>query len=174
MSNQPFIMALNAINPAHLLGAGSHELPLSLVSAYFLQLRALLDYEHYPALIVDAGSGDILSINLPAFERLGMDAVGLSLLDFIQVRDAYSQIIQCSYTKRGTQLTTTIYDADGRVTSCRVVVSIAPCYTQWVLVGFIEKLPSRDRPEASAILGCAEDILSPRRGVVSPDLDRDA
>lgn len=136
MSNPSFIPALNAINPARIRGSASCELPLSCLSAYFLQLRAVLDHEQHPALIVDALSGGILSINLPAFEQLGMNAVGLSLRDFVQGRDAYSTLLQCAHTQCGTQLTTRIHNADGQVTSCEVVVAIASYYTQWLLVSF--------------------------------------
>lgn len=148
MSNQPFFHALNPINSAHVQRSAFDELGLELLSAYFLQLRALLDHEQDPALIVDARSGYILSINLPAFEQFGMDVVGFSLLDFMQVPDAYSQIIHCSPSKRGTQLTTMVHNADGQVRTCKVVVSVASDYTQWLLIRFTEKLDLPDHSDS--------------------------
>jgi hypothetical protein len=137
MYNQPLLATLSVMHSVRIKQGDRTELPVAVLSTYFLQLQALLDYEKCPALIISARSGCILSINLPAFEYLAMDAVGLSLLDFVWVQDAYPQIIQCSWKKRRTQLTNILYNADGQRLPCKVDVSVAPCYSGWLIVRFI-------------------------------------
>jgi hypothetical protein len=101
--------------------------------AYFLHLRATLDREHQPTLLVDQRLGYILAINLPTFELLKIDAVGLSMLDFAADRATYAQIgHQLQQTGKSHQ-TILLYNADGGVVTCQAQAEIAPNFAQWAV-----------------------------------------
>ncbi|NJN87419.1 MAG: hypothetical protein HC881_15320 [Leptolyngbyaceae cyanobacterium SL_7_1] len=64
------------------------------LSTYFLRLRGALDREKHPTLIVDLTSGYILSLNLPAFELLKINAVGLWMTDFAANEHWHREVYQ--------------------------------------------------------------------------------
>lgn len=97
------------------------------LSAYFFCLRADLDNEPNPALIVDCTSGYILSINLPAFELLAIDAVGFQMFDFVD-QAAYEQIVQQLQQTGASHYTTLLHNADGYTIEGRVNARIYPYY----------------------------------------------
>lgn len=105
--------------------------------AYFFQLRAALDNKLYPAIITDRSSGTILSINLPAFELLAIDAVGLHVFDFGIDREAYKRIeqqLQAGENRQESRQTLLLHSADGNSMECRVEAEVALGYSGWLIL----------------------------------------
>ncbi|NJP12014.1 MAG: hypothetical protein HC866_23185 [Leptolyngbyaceae cyanobacterium RU_5_1] len=104
------------------------------LTAYFSCLRAALDREKHSALVVDLLSDRILSINLSAFEQLGIDAVGFRIVDFATHAKRYEQICQQLRQTGKAHQTILLHDADGTLMKCRLDAEIAPYYPGWVIV----------------------------------------
>ncbi|MBW4661209.1 MAG: hypothetical protein KME15_21235 [Drouetiella hepatica Uher 2000/2452] len=105
------------------------------LSAYFFHLRAVLDKKRLPAIIVDRPSGSILSINLPAFELLAIDAVGLRLLDFSVDQEIHRWIDQQIQTAEKSRQPVLLHNADGCRITCKVNAKSAPGYSGWAILG---------------------------------------
>jgi hypothetical protein len=103
-------------------------------AAYFFCLRASLDREPDPSMIVDHKSGYILSINLPAFDLLKINAVGLNVIDFtIDLEDGKK--IHQEFQKTGKINQKIIFqNADGHWIECRANTQVAPDYSEWAIV----------------------------------------
>lgn len=106
------------------------------LSAYFFHLRARLDNKKYPVLIVDRGSGSILSLNLPAFELFAINAVGLTLLNFMVDQEAYQSIIQQLQQTGETRCKILLQNADGVLMNCTIKATVAAHYSEWVIFRF--------------------------------------
>jgi hypothetical protein len=95
-----------------------------------------LDNEDYPALIVSRKSGYILSINLPAFELLAIDAVGFQVIEFVADQEAYQQMIQQLQPTGADDHAILFRNADGYLICCQVTATIAPAYSEWMIIRF--------------------------------------
>ncbi|NJR60609.1 MAG: hypothetical protein HC769_18295 [Cyanobacteria bacterium CRU_2_1] len=103
------------------------------LSAYFLCLRASLDRKQHPALLVDLETGYILSINLPAFELLTIDAVGARIFDFIVHSNDHRQINQRLCRTEEFHQLTLFCNADGLLMECELKAQITPYYSKWAV-----------------------------------------
>lgn len=106
------------------------------LSAYFLCLRASLDKEQQPALLIDLETGHILSSNLPAFELLAINATGASVLDFmIELKD-YRQLEQRLWQTGNLHQSILLCDADRFLRKCEIEAQVAPYYSKWAIFYF--------------------------------------
>ncbi|NJR38296.1 MAG: hypothetical protein HC781_04915 [Leptolyngbyaceae cyanobacterium CSU_1_4] len=103
------------------------------LSAYFYCLRANLDNEKCPALVIDRQSGYILSINLPAFELLAIDAVGFQFLHFAVEPDMHQQIDQELQETGESSQTVWLQNADACSMKCTVHAMVDLYYSQWAI-----------------------------------------
>lgn len=101
-------------------------------SAYFFCLRATLDSEVIPAMIVDRISSNILSINLPAFELLAIDAVGLQMHHFL-INQPYTFIHQHLQQSGRFNNTVMLQNADGDLIECAIKAEIDSYYSGWAI-----------------------------------------
>jgi PAS domain-containing protein len=90
------------------------------LSASFFCLRASLDRESHPALIVNLESAYILSINLAAYELLGIDAVSAKITDFIVIPEHYQQLHIGLKQNANVQQIILLCNADGVLIECEV------------------------------------------------------
>jgi hypothetical protein len=106
------------------------------LSAYFFCLRASLDREQQPTLLVDLETGYILSCNLFAFELLSIDATGANLSDFmvelVKTRSLRQQLLQSEAAHRSGLLC----NADGLLMKCKIQTQMAPHYSGWAILQF--------------------------------------
>lgn len=105
------------------------------LSAYFLCLRASLDREQQPALLVDLETGCILSSNLPAFELLAINATGTSILDFMVELKDHRQLEQRLWQTDVPQ-SILLCDADGFLRQCKIEAQVVPYYSNWAIFYF--------------------------------------
>ena len=103
------------------------------LAAYFFCLRATLDGEATPALVVDRMSGNILSINLASFELLAINAVGFQMDHFL-VNQPYTYIHQQLQQSGKFYDTVLLQNADGYLMKCMVDVKIDSYYFGWAIV----------------------------------------
>ncbi|NJL22747.1 MAG: hypothetical protein HC895_21085 [Leptolyngbyaceae cyanobacterium SM1_3_5] len=105
-------------------------------SDFFFRLRAELDRNPDAALIVDRESGTILSINLPAFELLAIDAVGFQVLDFGINQSTYERIAQQLQQTGTASQTILLHNADGDLIECEADAEVVPYYSGWIVLCF--------------------------------------
>jgi hypothetical protein len=103
------------------------------LAAGFFCLRALLDRKTCPALIVDIQSGQILSINLPAFALLGIDAVGFNMPDFTGNSTIYEQICQELQQTGNFHQSISLCNADGHLIECTLDGQVWPHCSRWAI-----------------------------------------
>lgn len=121
----------------YLSNAADHlSIDRSALSAYFFCLRGTLDSQPNSALIVDLASGHILSLNLPAFELLKINAVGFRMTDFAISKPTYQQIRQHLHQRRSFHGTLWLRDADGHEMETQVDAEVEPRYSEWVVFHF--------------------------------------
>jgi hypothetical protein len=106
------------------------------LSAYFLCLRASLDREQQPALLIELTTGYVLSSNLPAFELLAIDATGANVLDFIVEPKDYQQIEQQLLQTGEAHQLTLLHNADGLPMECEIKVQMPPYCSRWAIFYF--------------------------------------
>jgi hypothetical protein len=106
------------------------------LSAYFLYLRSTLDWKPHSALIVDLASGYILSLNLPAFELLKINAVGFRMTDFAIDKQTYQQVCQQLHQTKKFHGTLWLRNADGHQMETQVDAEVKLCYLEWVIFYF--------------------------------------
>jgi len=99
----------------------------------FLSLRAALDWEKHPVLIADFPSGCILSINLPAFELLKIDAVGSKIVDFAADVEIFERIYQQLQQTGKSHQTVLLHDADGKQMECKIDAEISLYCSRWTI-----------------------------------------
>lgn len=103
------------------------------LSAYFLCLRASLDREKQPALLIDLETGCILSSNLSAFELLTIDATGANISDFMADLKDHRQIEQQLWQTGKADQPTLLRDADGFSMEGEIEAQTAPYYPRWAI-----------------------------------------
>jgi hypothetical protein len=104
------------------------------LAARFFCLRAFLDQDKCPALIVDIQSGYILSINLPAFAFLGIDAVGFKMRDFTANFAVYEQVCQELQQAGNSYQSISLCNADGHLIKCNLEGQIWPHHSRWAIL----------------------------------------
>jgi hypothetical protein len=104
------------------------------LSASFFCLRASLDRESHPALIVNLESDYILSINLAAYELLAIDAVSAKITDFIVIPEHYQQLHVGLKQNVDAQQTILFCNADGVLIECEVRVQRTPYCPNWAIL----------------------------------------
>ncbi len=103
------------------------------LAAFFFCLRASLDREKCPALIMDFKAGYILSINLPAFHLFGVNAVGFKMLDFAVNLENYERIYRELQQTGKSHQSILLHNADGHLVECEVDAQIEPYWSGWAI-----------------------------------------
>jgi hypothetical protein len=101
------------------------------LDAYFICLRSVLDREKCPALIIDLVTRQILSLNLPAFCLLGIDAVGFKTYEFIPQCQSYEQLYREVQQIGESCQSMTLRDADGKLMKVEVSAEIVAVRSRW-------------------------------------------
>jgi hypothetical protein len=101
------------------------------LDAYFICFRAVLDREKCPAIIVDLSARKILSINLPAFCLLGIDAVGFETSEFIFQRQPHEKLYRELQQTGEFYQPMVLRDADGKLTKIQMSAQIVADCSQW-------------------------------------------
>jgi hypothetical protein len=101
------------------------------LNAYFVCLRAVLDREKCPAMIVDLSSCKILSINLLAFCLLGIDAVGFETYKFTDQRQSHEQLYQELQQTGESYQPMALRDADGKLMEIKISARLVADCSQW-------------------------------------------
>jgi hypothetical protein len=99
--------------------------------AYFICLRAVLDREKCPAIIVDLSTCKILSINLPAFCLLGIDAVGFETYEFTTQKQPHEQLYQELQQTGESYQPMVLRDADGKLMEIQISAQIVAEFPKW-------------------------------------------
>jgi hypothetical protein len=99
--------------------------------AYFICLRSILDREKCPTIIVDLSTRKILSLNLPAFCLLGIDAVGFETYEFINQRQPHEQLYQQLQQTGKYYQPIALRDADGKLMAIKISAQIVADYPKW-------------------------------------------
>jgi hypothetical protein len=101
------------------------------LDAYFVCLRAVLDREKCPATIVDLSTRKILSINLPAFCLLGIDAVGSETYEFTTQKQLHEQLYQELQQTGESCQPMVLRDADGKLIEIQISAQIVAECPKW-------------------------------------------
>jgi hypothetical protein len=101
------------------------------LDAYFICLRAVLDREKCPAMIVDLSTRKILSLNLPAFCLLGIDAVGFETYEFTAQEGPHEQLYQELQQTGESSQPMALRDADGKLMEITISAQIVADRSQW-------------------------------------------
>ncbi|NJK48856.1 hypothetical protein HC931_12335 [Candidatus Gracilibacteria bacterium] len=103
------------------------------LDAYFVCLRAVLDREKCPAIIVDLSTRKILSINLPAFCLLGIDAVGFETYEFTFQEQLHEQLYQELQQTGESCQPMVLRDADGKLMEIQMSAQIVAEFPKWAI-----------------------------------------
>jgi hypothetical protein len=116
-------------------------------AAYFFLIRASLDRENLPSLLLELSSGRILSINLPGFDLLGINAAGLYMTDFWVNPEERSQIYQALSNSKQFNQRCQLRNADGCQIDCQLHGSLTPRHEDWAIIHITSPITTWSVPD---------------------------